>query len=123
MEETKRILVENSHLPMSIILVGVGQGDMSDMNILDDDQRTMSFNGVKAQRDIVQFVREYSFLIARTLVSRTVTFLPVAEMSQYLPDGCLDPSTFHSVMEGANAKYHLAKVGIKDNHGLGYFNY
>ena len=58
MEETKRILVENSHLPMSIILVGVGQGDMSDMNILDDDQRTMSYNGVKAQRDIVQFVRK-----------------------------------------------------------------
>jgi hypothetical protein len=56
MEETKRLLVENSHLPMSIILVGVGRGDMTQMNILDDDNRTMSFNGRKAERDIVQFV-------------------------------------------------------------------
>lgn len=56
LEETKRILVENSHLPMSIILVGLGKGDMSSMDILDDDRRTMSFKGVKAERDIVQFV-------------------------------------------------------------------
>ena len=56
MEETKRLLVENSHLPMSIILVGVGKGDMTKMDILDDDRRTMSYNGKKAERDIVQFV-------------------------------------------------------------------
>jgi hypothetical protein len=59
MEETKRLLVENSHLPMSIILVGVGSGDMSNMDILDDDNRTMSYQGKKAQRDIVQFVRKF----------------------------------------------------------------
>lgn len=59
LEETKRILVENSHLPMSIILVGVGPGDMSKMDILDDDNRTMTFRGRKAERDIVQFVRKY----------------------------------------------------------------
>eukprot|EP00095_Tigriopus_kingsejongensis_P004026 maker-scaffold5_size1054832-snap-gene-2.8 protein:Tk04026 transcript:maker-scaffold5_size1054832-snap-gene-2.8-mRNA-1 annotation:"Copine-8" len=87
LEATKRLLVENSHLPMSIILVGLGQGDMSSLDILDDDRRTMSFNGIKAERDIVQFV----------------------EMNQFLPDRCLDPATFHSVMDGANAKYHLAK--------------
>ncbi len=87
LEETKKLLVENSHLPMSIILVGLGRGDMTDMDILDDDQRTMSYRGRKAERDIVQFV----------------------EMSRYLPDGCLDPATFHSVMDAANAKYHLAK--------------
>ena len=91
MEETKRLLVENSHLPMSIILVGVGRGDMSKMDILDDDNRTMSWNGRRSERDIVQFV----------------------EMSKYLPDQCLDPFTFHSVMDAANAKYHLARVGTK----------
>ena len=89
MEETKRLLVENSHLPMSIILVGVGRGDMTKMDILDDDNRTMSWNGRRSERDIVQFV----------------------EMSKYLPDQCLDPFTFHSVMDAANAKYHLARVG------------
>ena len=59
MEETKRMLVENSHLPMSIILVGVGPGDMAKMEILDDDQRTMSYQGKKAERDIVQFVGQW----------------------------------------------------------------
>ena len=95
MEETKRLLVENSHLPMSIILVGVGRGDMSKMDILDDDNRTMSWNGRRSERDIVQFV----------------------EMSKYLPDQCLDPFTFHSVMDAANAKYHLARVRIGYEHG------
>ena len=59
LEETKRILVENSHLPLSIILVGVGTGDMRKMDILDDDNRTMSYMGRKAERDIVQFVRKH----------------------------------------------------------------
>lgn len=59
MEETKRLLVENCGLPLSIILVGVGSGDMSNMNILDDDNRTMSYQGQKAERDIVQFVRRF----------------------------------------------------------------
>ena len=93
MEETKRLLVENSHLPMSIILVGVGRGDMSKMDILDDDNRTMSWNGRRSERDIVQFV----------------------EMSKYLPDQCLDPFTFHSVMDAANAKYHLARVRSRNS--------
>lgn len=33
-----------------------------------------------------------------------------SEMSKYLPDENLDPKTFHTVLDGANAKYHLAKV-------------
>ena len=33
-------------------------------------------------------------------------------MAKYLPDQCLDPFTFHSVMDAANAKYHLARVSI-----------
>ncbi len=36
--------------------------------------------------------------------------LTSTEMSKYLPDQCLDPFTFHSVMDAANAKYHLARV-------------
>jgi hypothetical protein len=32
------------------------------------------------------------------------------EMCKYLPDGCIDPVTFDSVMDAANAKYHIAKV-------------
>ena len=31
-------------------------------------------------------------------------------MSRYIPEGNVDPNTFASVMESANAKYLLAKV-------------
>ena len=91
MEETKRIIVENSHLPMSIILVGVGSVKASDakkLELLDDDRRTLTHRGQRPERDIVQYV----------------------EMSNYLPAEALDPRTFQSVMDGANAKYHLAKA-------------
>ena len=32
------------------------------------------------------------------------------ELSKYIPDGKLDPLTFQTVMDAANAKYYLAKV-------------
>jgi len=31
-------------------------------------------------------------------------------MSKYIPEGGIDPKTFHHVMEAANIKYYLAKV-------------
>ena len=34
------------------------------------------------------------------------------ELSKYIPDGKLDPLTFQTVMDAANAKYYLAKVRI-----------
>jgi hypothetical protein len=125
MEETKRVLVENSHLPMSIIIVGVGRGDMKKMEILDDDERTMSYNGQRSARDIVQFVGEWS-RVSNTLIIPAIVSLSyinglnreisnptfLSEMAKYLPDQCLDPFTFHSVMDAANAKYHLARVRI-----------
>lgn len=37
MEETKKCIVESSHLPLSIIIVGVGSADFTNMEILDGD--------------------------------------------------------------------------------------
>ncbi|XP_028399865.1 copine-3-like isoform X2 [Dendronephthya gigantea] len=49
-------IVRASHYPLSIIIVGVGAADFTDMNTLDcDDGRLKSRSGVAA-RDIVQFV-------------------------------------------------------------------
>ena len=38
MENTKAAIVKASYLPMSIIIVGVGQADFTDMNELDADE-------------------------------------------------------------------------------------
>lgn len=45
-----------SVLPMSIIIVGVGNADFSAMEVLDADTVALKSGGVCATRDIVQFV-------------------------------------------------------------------
>uniref|UniRef100_A0AAX7UJU7 C2 domain-containing protein n=1 Tax=Astatotilapia calliptera TaxID=8154 RepID=A0AAX7UJU7_ASTCA len=57
MADTREAIVQASHLPMSIIIVGVGNADFSDMQMLDgDDGILRSPKGEPVLRDIVQFV-------------------------------------------------------------------
>ena len=49
-------IIKASALPMSIIIVGVGNADFTAMDELDADTIPLVFNGIQAQRDIVQFV-------------------------------------------------------------------
>ncbi|KAM7279200.1 hypothetical protein ACFE04_006334 [Oxalis oulophora] len=58
LQETKDALVKASDLPLSILIVGVGNADFTQMEILDaDDGRPLeSSTGRVAARDIVQFV-------------------------------------------------------------------
>jgi len=56
MAETKRAIVQASTLPMSIIIVGIGNADFGPMNELDGDDAALTSGGRRAARDIVQFV-------------------------------------------------------------------
>ncbi|MGH0126500.1 UNVERIFIED_CONTAM: hypothetical protein FKN15_048817 [Acipenser sinensis] len=57
MAEARDAVVSASSLPMSIIIVGVGYADYTDMRLLDGDEGTLlSTKGQPALRDIVQFV-------------------------------------------------------------------
>uniref|UniRef100_A0A8C5G7G5 Copine-3-like n=1 Tax=Gouania willdenowi TaxID=441366 RepID=A0A8C5G7G5_GOUWI len=57
MDQTRTAIVEASHLPMSIIIVGVGAADFEAMEFLDSDNKLLSApTGAVAARDIVQFV-------------------------------------------------------------------
>jgi len=56
MEETINCLIESSHLPLSIIIVGIGNEDFSKMEKLDGDSGLFNSKGVQAKRDLVQFV-------------------------------------------------------------------
>ena len=50
-------LVDGAFLPLSIIIIDVGSADLSTMNVLDvDDNPLVNSRGVKAARDLVQFV-------------------------------------------------------------------
>ena len=56
MEQTKDLIVEASVLPISIIIVGIGEADFTSMEILDGDKGITNSKGQKGMRDLVQFV-------------------------------------------------------------------
>lgn len=56
MQQTKRAIINASSLPVSIIIVGVGNADFDAMDELDSDDVRLSAEGRFAERDIVQFV-------------------------------------------------------------------
>ncbi|XP_069544691.1 copine-4-like isoform X2 [Brachyistius frenatus] len=62
MADTREAIVQASHLPMSVIIVGIGNADFSDMQMLDgDDGILRSPKGEPVLRDIVQFVPFHNF--------------------------------------------------------------
>ena len=57
MQDTINALVEASFLPISVIIIGIGNGNFDKMDILDaDDNPLYDSNKRKADRDLVQFV-------------------------------------------------------------------
>ena len=58
LDETIDQLVDGSFLPLSVIIIGIGDNDFENMDILDgNDEPLISSDGTKRQRDIVKFVR------------------------------------------------------------------
>lgn len=63
MRETKDLIVQCAHHPLSIIIVGIGKADFSMMVELDgDDEIIRNQRGEAAIRDIVQFVEFDQFI-------------------------------------------------------------
>lgn len=57
MQNTVNAIVQASRLPLSLLIVGVGDEDFTSMEVLDgDEQRLKSSTGQLAARDLVQFV-------------------------------------------------------------------
>jgi hypothetical protein len=88
---TKNLIVQASTLPLSIIIVGVGNADFENMNILDNDDGSMRDDkgtgvirclGRTAQRDLVQFVPFNEFKGKPDLLAKNVL--------QELPDQLVD---------------------------------
>jgi len=65
-EETKKAIVEASRLPLSIIIVGVGEEDFSAMEELDSDDSLLRAGNLVASRDIVQFVEMRKYVVPGT---------------------------------------------------------
>ena len=73
MDETIDSLVEASYLPISVIIIGIGDADFTNMNILDaDDEPLTDKNGRKADRDLVQFVHYKKYRYNGQLLAQEV---------------------------------------------------
>ncbi|XP_074865220.1 copine-2 isoform X2 [Carettochelys insculpta] len=93
MDETRHAVVQASKLPMSIIIVGVGNADFAAMEFLDGDNRMLrSYTGEEAMRDIVQFVpfREFRSAPKETLAKAVLAELP-QQVVQYFKHQNLPP--------------------------------
>ena len=56
-DQTRDAIVKASRLPMSIIIIGVGEANFKAMDLLDGDEGILkSLSGKPVARDIVQFV-------------------------------------------------------------------
>ena len=55
MQPTINCLIQSAGLPLSVIIVGVGNADFKNMEVLDGDDGLQNDRGVKAERDLVQF--------------------------------------------------------------------
>ena len=60
-EDTIAAIIEASHAPLSIVIVGLGEADFTKMKVLDGDDGPLSIKGKTAARDIVQFVAMRDF--------------------------------------------------------------
>uniref|UniRef100_A0A9J8BQX0 Copine-3 n=2 Tax=Cyprinus carpio TaxID=7962 RepID=A0A9J8BQX0_CYPCA len=102
MDQTRGAIVAASRLPMSIIIVGVGKADFTDMEILDgDDGRLRSVTGEPAVRDIVQFVpfrkfqnspkEELAKCVLAEVPGQVVTFFKMMKLPPPKSDTPVDP--------------------------------
>ncbi|CAL8092246.1 unnamed protein product [Calicophoron daubneyi] len=91
--ETKKAVIETSFLPVSIIVIGIGAGKFSDMEILDQDFGLLKVGQEQACRDNVQFVQMRRFLRMAADGSDNIRWSKVAlakEVLAELPSQMLD---------------------------------
>ncbi|GFR91640.1 copine-3 [Elysia marginata] len=94
MGDTKAAIVAASKLPMSLIIVGVGGADFTDMNELDGDTGVLkSPHGHSASRDIVQFVpfREFKRSTPAELARHVLAEVP-KQVTEYYKMRGLKPN-------------------------------
>ncbi|XP_016893394.1 copine-4-like [Cynoglossus semilaevis] len=101
MADTREAIVQASHLPMSIIIVGIGNADFSDMQMLDgDDGILRSLRGEPVLRDIVQFVpfRNFKHAPPAALAKSVLAEVPHQVVDYYNSRGIKPkvPSQFQS---------------------------
>ncbi|XP_039082760.1 copine-7 isoform X3 [Hyaena hyaena] len=122
MADTREAIVRASYLPMSIIIVGVGNADFTDMQTLDGDEGVLrSPRGEPALRDIVQFVpfRELKSASPAALAKCVLAEVPrqVVEYYSYKELPPRDTPARDTGSEGAGQP-EMRPVSVSSAHGV-----
>jgi len=123
-QATVNAIVAASNLPMSIVIVGVGNSTFTNMEELDgDDAVLIASSGQRASRDIVQFVKfnDYRNAGPGRLGKETLAELPGQMMDFFTKGKIRPPAKVSSAAEVGAAQVHvvdseterLAAVGKK----------
>ncbi|XP_035634347.1 copine-3-like isoform X2 [Oncorhynchus keta] len=86
LDQTRDAIVKASRLPMSIIIIGVGEADFKAMELLDGDDGVLkSLSGEPVARDIVQFVplRQFANAPKEALAQSVLAEVPNQLVSYY----------------------------------------
>ena len=91
-DDTINELVAGSFLPLSVIIIGVGNADFSTMNVLDaDDNPLTDSKGTLAARDLVQFVPFLKFENNPERLAQEVLAEIPRQIIEYYQQNNLDP--------------------------------
>lgn len=108
-QETFRALEKASEAPLSIIIVGIGEGDFDAMEYLDADADTVS--GI----DITQFVRFNDYRIKSTALTDALL--------DEVPDQLVDYFTSKNIQPGAPEKYDAENAQVQAADGDDRFSH
>ena len=91
-DNTINELVAGSFLPLSIIIIGVGNADFSIMNVLDADENPLKDSkGTLAARDLVQFVPFLKYENDPERLAQEVLAEIPKQITEYYQQNNLDP--------------------------------
>ena len=114
LQETIDILIEASRLPLSVIIIGIGNADFKEMEILDGDKVPLtSSKGKKRMRDLVQFVPFSKFRNNEERLSMEVLAEIPRQIIEYYQFNDLNPDQIYEfsqtlkVIQNVNLKYNM----------------
>ena len=114
--QTIDVLVEGSFLPLSVIIIGIGNDHFQEMDILDGDVNPLvDTKGVIRMRDLVQFVPYNKFRNNSTSLAEQVLEEVPRQIIEYYTMNKIYPNNLNNLIQN-NQQFPDAS-NIRDNNG------
>lgn len=114
-------IIEASALPLSIVIVGLGDGDFSQVRKLDQDEVKLKGNksGKESKRDMIDFIDFKDYLCEKrtplteiNLARKTFAEIP-SQFVKYMQDKSIRPNKEKKGMKAAKNEFISEKINAK----------